>query len=141
MSEDKKIGAKFKEFLAKEAKTENGVTKYYFTHRGFSDYLRNQKITFDYTMLREILKSFGAIEDTLRYFDALDEEHNFPCWSKVEDKNIEEEYEGAMEIEQGDKAGFSVESVSEASNTDVKETHEEDKPYTDEDKADAENLF
>ena len=121
--------------------TENGVTKYYFTHRGFSDYLRNQKITFDYTMLREILKSFGAIEDTLRYFDALDEEHNFPCWSKVEDKNIEEEYEGAMEIEQGDKAGFSVESVSEASNTDVKETHEEDKPYTDEDKADAENLF
>lgn len=121
--------------------TENGITKYYFTHRGFSDYLRNQKITFDYTMLREILKSFGAIEDTLRYFDALDEEHNFPCWSKVEDKNIEEEYEGAMEIEQGDKAGFSVESVSEASNTNVKETHEEDKPYTDEDKADAEDMF
>ena len=121
--------------------TENGVTKYYFTHRGFSDYLRNQKITFDYTMLREILKSFGAVEDTLRYFDALDEEHNFPCWSKVEDKNIEEEYEGAMEIEQGDKAGFSVESVSEASNTNVKETQEEDKPYTDEDKADAENML
>ena len=121
--------------------TENGVTKYYFTHRGFSDYLRNQKITFDYTMLREILKSFGAIEDTLRYFDALDEEHNFPCWSKVEDKNIEEEYEGAMEIEQGDKAGFSVESVSEASNINVKETNEEDKPYTDEDKADAESMF
>ena len=121
--------------------TEKGVTKYYFTHRGFSDYLRNQKISFDYNMLREILKSFGAVEDTLRYFDALDVEHNFPCWSKVEDKSIKEEYEGAMEIEQGDKAGFSVESVSEASNTNVKETHEEDKPYTDEDKADAENMF
>ena len=121
--------------------TENGITKYYFTHRGFSEYLRNQKISFDYTMLRETLKGFGAMEDSLRYFDALDEEHNFPCWSKVEDKDIEEEYEGAMEIEKGDKSSLSVEGVSEASNIEVHEDTEEDKPYTDKDKADAENMF
>ena len=120
---------------------ENGVAKYYFTHRGFSDYLRNQKISFDYAMLRETLKSFGAVEDSLRYFDALDEEHNFPCWSKVEDTDIREEYEGAMEIEKGDKSSLSIESVSEASNTNVVESEEEEKLYTDQDVKDAENLF
>lgn len=121
---------------------ENGVAKYYFTHHGFSEFLRNQKINFDYAMLRETLKSFGAVEDSLRYFDSLDEEHNFPCWSKTEDKSIEEEYEGAMEIEQGDKSSLSVESVSEASNSEVKESSAEDeKPYTDTDKAEAEDLF
>ena len=121
--------------------TEKGVVKYYFTHRGFSEYLRNQKINFDYAMLRETLKSFGAVEDTLRYFDALDEEHNFPCWSKLEDKNIEEEYEGAMEVERGDKNSLTVESVSEASNVEVQEKTEEEKPYTEEDKKESEGLF
>lgn len=121
--------------------TVNGVTKYYFTHRGFSDYLRNQKINFDYAMLRETLKQFGAVEDTLIYFDAFEEQHNFPCWSKVEDKSIEEEYEGAMEVERGDKSSLSVESVSEASNTDIQDKAEEEKLYTEEDKKEAEKLF
>ena len=120
--------------------TENGSTKYYFTHRGFSDYLRNQKITFDYSMLRETLKGFGAIEDTLTYFDALGEEHKFPCWSKAEDNTILEEYEGAMEIEQGDKANLSVDGVSEASDVELPEEKEE-KLYTEEDLKQAEDLF
>ena len=119
----------------------NGVVKYYFTHRGFSEYLRNQKINFDYTMLRETLKGFGAVEDTLRYFDAFNEEHNFPCWSKTEDKSIEEEYEGAMEVEKGDKSSLSVESVSEASNVEVQGVTEEEKPYSDKDLESAKDLF
>lgn len=119
----------------------NGVVKYYFTHRGFSEYLRNQKINFDYAMLRETLKGFGAVEDTLRYFDAFNEEHNFPCWSKTEDKSIEEEYEGAMEVEKGDKSSLSVESVSEASSVEVQEVTEEEKPYSDKDLESAKDLF
>jgi hypothetical protein len=119
----------------------NGKAKFFFTHQGFSDYLRNQKITFDYAMLRETLKQFGAEEDMLVYTNAVNEEIHFPCWSKVEDKRIEEAYEGVMEVEQGDKANLSIESVSEADNKAVVENTEENKPYTEEDLKDSEGLF
>lgn len=118
----------------------NGVTKYYFTHRGFSDYLRNQKITFDYTMLRETLKSFGAEEDIFTYVNALEEEVNFPCWSKVEDESIKKGYAQAMEVENGDKASLSIESVSDATSIDTPEDNT-DVPYTSKDLEDAKNLF
>lgn len=120
----------------------NGQAKYFFTHRGFSDYLRNQKISFDYNMLRETLKQFGAVEDVLQYTNAFGEEMHFPCWSKIEDKDIDEAYMGAMEIESGDKANLGVVGVSEATNTDVVESKgEEDKPYTEEDLKQAEDMF
>lgn len=120
----------------------NGQAKYFFTHRGFSDYLRNQKISFDYNMLRETLKQFGAVEDVLQYTNAFGEEMHFPCWSKVEDKDIDEAYMGAMEIESGDKANLGVVGVSEATNTAVVESRgEEDKPYTEEDLKQAEDMF
>lgn len=120
----------------------NGQAKYFFTHRGFSDYLRNQKISFDYNMLRETLKQFGAVEDVLQYTNAFGEEMHFPCWSKIEDKDIDEAYMGAMEIESGDKANLGVVGVSEATNTAVVESRgEEDKPYTEEDFKQAEDMF
>lgn len=120
----------------------NGQVKYFFTHRGFSDYLRNQKISFDYNMLRETLKQFGAVEDVLQYTNAFGEEMHFPCWSKIEDKDIDEAYMGAMEIESGDKANLGVVGVSEATNTAVVESRgEEDKPYTEEDFKQAEDMF
>lgn len=123
-------------------KTENGIAKYYFTHIGFSEYLRNQKIAFDYSMLRETLIKFGAKEDMLSYVNALGDSVNFPCWSKVEDKDINEAYCGAMEVEEGDKAGLAIESVSDASNVEVVENKgEEEKPYTEQDLKDAEKLF
>ena len=120
----------------------NGEAKYYFTHQGFTDYLRNHKITFDYTMLREMLKTFGAVEDTLIYFNPAGEERHFPCWSKVEDEHIREGYESMKEVEEGDKASFSVESVSEVTN--APETNidsEEEKPYSDDDRKEAEDMF
>lgn len=118
-----------------------GQAKYYFTHKGFSDYLRNQKISFDYNMLRETLKQFGAVEDVLQYTNAFGEEMHFPCWSKAEDKDIDEAYIGAMEIEQGDKANIGAVGVSEATNTVLPEPKSEDKPYTDEDMKNAEEMF
>lgn len=119
----------------------NGEIKYYFTHRGFAEYLKNQKVNFDYSMLREMLKQFGAEEDSLTYTNALDEVVNFPCWSKKEDKSIEEAYCGAMEVEQGDKNSLSIQGVGEASNVDEYETKDSEKPYSDEDKKEAEELF
>ena len=121
--------------------TVNGVTKYYFTHKGFTDYLRNQKITFDYAMLRETLKKFGAEEDSLTYTNSHDEVINFPCWSKTEDENIRNGYARAMDIEEGDKAGMSFESMSDVDNTPVIEKETEEKPYTDEDMKKAKDLF
>ena len=121
--------------------TVNGQVKYFFTHHGFSEYLKNQKINFDYTMLRETLKQFGATEDVLVYYNALDEEIHFPCWSKVEDNEINEAYEGAVEIEREDKASLNLDGVSEASNIEINEPETEDKPYTDEDYKKAEDLF
>ena len=120
----------------------NGQAKYFFTHKGFSDYLRNQKISFDYNMLRETLKNFGAVEDVLQYTNAFGEIMHFPCWSKLEDKDIDEAYLGAMEIENGDKANMGVIGVSEASNVDIPEPKGEgEKPYTEEDMKNAQALF
>lgn len=119
----------------------DGQVKYYFTHRGFTDYLRNQKINFDYNMLRETLKGFGAVEDTLTYTNAMGEEKSYPCWSKIEDKEIDEAYSGAMEIEEGDKANMGVLSISDASNVDEPDSEVKEKPYTDEDYKKAEELF
>ena len=118
--------------------TVNGVTKYYFTHIGFAEFLKNQKINFDFGMLRETLKQFGAQEDVLVYDDSFGEEKHFPCWSKVEDNSIEDAYNGAMEVEQGDKQAL---SVGDATNTDEYEAKDEDKPYTEEDKKEGEDLF
>ena len=121
--------------------TVNKESKYFFTHIGFSEYLRNQKINFDYSMLREMLLKFGAIEDVLTYINSFGEEVHFPCWSKKEDKYIEEAYNGAMEVEQGDKNSLSLSGVGEASNVDEYEAKDEEKPYSEEDKKDAEEVF
>ena len=117
-----------------------GEVKYYFTHNGFADYLKNQKINFDYTMLRETLKTFGAEEDILVYYNALEEEKHFPCWSKVEDETIKEGYDSALEVEEGDKASLNIEGVSEADSRESVEKAEE-KAYTEEDYKKAEDLF
>lgn len=119
----------------------NGTAKFFFTHNGFEEYLRNSKISYDYAMLRETLKSFGAEEDTLVYTNALGEERRFPCWSKTEDSQIDDAYAGSVEVEEGDRANIGAVSVSEATNTAVVEKTEEEKPYTDEDWKNASEMF
>ena len=123
----------------REAK--NGDVKFYFTHHGFEEYLRNQKISFDMSMLRETLISFGATEDTLVYFNAFGEEKHFPCWSKKEDEQINDAYEGSIEIEEGDKTSAGIISVSEATNTTMPEVVVEEKPYSEQDFKDALDNF
>lgn len=105
------------------------VAKFFFTHTGFAEYLRNNKVNFDQSMLRETLKSFGAVEDMLRYNNSMGDLVEFPCWSKSEDKEIDEAYKGEVEIAEGDKAH----SVSEATNITDTETSSDEKPYSEED--------
>ena len=105
------------------------VAKFFFTHTGFAEYLRNNKVNFDQSMLRETLKSFGAVEDTLKYNNSMGDLVEFPCWSKSEDKEIDEAYKGEVEIAEGDKAH----SVSEATNITETEASSEEKPYSESD--------
>lgn len=105
------------------------VAKFFFTHTGFAEYLRNNKVNFDQSMLRETLKSFGAVEDTLKYNNSMGDLVEFPCWSKSEDKEIDEAYKGEVEIAEGDKAH----SVSEATNITETETSSDEKPYSESD--------
>lgn len=105
------------------------VAKFFFTHTGFAEYLRNNKVNFDQSMLRETLKSFGAVEDTLKYNNSMGDLVEFPCWSKSEDKEIDEAYKGEVEIAEGDKAH----SVSEATNITETETGSDEKPYSESD--------
>ena len=105
------------------------VAKFFFTHTGFAEYLRNNKVNFDQSMLRETLKSFGAVEDILRYNNSMGDLVEFPCWSKSEDKEIDEAYKGEVEIAEGDKAH----SVSEATNITETETSRDEKPYSESD--------
>lgn len=105
------------------------VAKFFFTHTGFAEYLRNNKVNFDQSMLRETLKSFGAVEDTLKYNNSMGDLVEFPCWSKSEDKEIDEAYKGEVEIAEGDKAH----TVSEATNITETETSSDEKPYSEED--------
>lgn len=117
----------------------NQTAKFYFTHTGFAEYLRNNKVSFDQSVLRETLKGFGAVEDTLRYTNAMGDPVEFACWSKTEDREIDEAYRGEEEIASGDRM-YSA-SVSEASNISEVEETVEAKPYTDEDRSSAEELF
>ena len=126
-------------FRQKVVKDGTGLYKYFFTHQGFADYLKNQKISFDASLLREMLLSFGAEEDVLVYNNAIGEERRCNCWSKVEDKDINEAYTGMLEVEEGDRYFYDNSSVSDASNTEDKE--EEVKPYTEEDMKNAEEMF
>ena len=71
----------------------------------------------------------------------MNEEKHFPCWSKVDDNELEEAYEGAMEIEDGDKANLNAESISEASSVESKEKAEEEKLYSEADMKNAQDLF
>lgn len=105
------------------------VAKFFFTHTGFAEYLRNNKVNFDQSMLRETLKSFGAVEDTLKYNNSMGDLVEFPCWSKSEDKEIDDAYKGEVEIAEGDKAH----SVSEATNITETETSSDEKPYSESD--------
>ena len=105
------------------------VAKFFFTHTGFAEYLRNNKVNFDQSMLRETLKSFGAVEDTLKYNNSMGDLVEFPCWSKSEDKEIDEAYKSEVEIAEGDKAH----SVSEATNITETETSSDEKPYSESD--------
>lgn len=107
--------------------------KYYFTHRGFYDYLRCQRISFDMGMMRETLKAFGAEEATLTYTNSLGEVINYPCWSKKDDSILKELYKGNLEVEEEDKKHLGLDAFTESK--------KEDKSYTDKDFEEAEDLF
>lgn len=120
---------------------EHGHAKYYFTHKGFTDYLKAKKVPFDMGLMREQLKSFGAVEDNLVYTNAMGDTVTFPCWSKSEDDIIKELYEGIIEVENGDKEKLGI-GVSEATNvTEIQVQSEVEKPYTEGDKKDVEAML
>lgn len=97
--------------------------KFFFTHLGFTEFLKNSKVTFDTTTLRETLKRFGAVEDVLRYSNIAGKQIEFSCWSVLENDAISNVYKSEVEIAEGDKAHF--ESVSEANNSPVEEAPKE----------------
>ena len=120
----------------------NGVSKYYFTHRGFYDYLKNHKISFDASTMRETLKNFGAKEDILNYTNASGKTVSFPCWSREDDDELQDAFAGNIEIEEGDKASLgNIEAMGEASSVEAFENKTEEKPYTDKDMQEAIDLF
>ena len=114
--------------------------KYYFLHSGFIDYLNNRKVHFELSLLGENLREFGAVPDTFVYYNANGEQRNCPCWSKVEDKDIQDAYYNNIEVYEGDKASQSAIPVGFADNKEEKD-ETEDKSYTQEDLDNAQNLF
>lgn len=118
----------------------DGVGKYYFVHSGFIDYLNNRKVKFDLSLLGENLREFGAVPDTFVYFNANGEKRTCPCWSKVEDDDIKDACYNSFEIAEGDKANQGITSIGDANNKEIVEDTEE-KPYTEEDLKDAEDMF
>lgn len=118
-----------------------GVGKYYFLHNGFIDYLSNRKFKFDLSMLGENLKDFGAVPDTFIYFNSNGEQRSCPCWSKIEDEAIKDAYYNNIEVEEGDKASQGIEPMGYASNKEEEKEATDEKPYTDKEFKDAQNLF
>ena len=118
----------------------NGIGKYYFIHNGFIEYLNNRKIKYDLSLLGENLREFGAVPDTFVYFNANGEQRTCPCWSKVEDDDIRDACYNSMEIAEGDRASQGISPVGYADNKEVVENSSE-KPYTEEDYKNAENMF
>lgn len=110
--------------------------KYYFTHRGFYDYLRCQRISFDMGMMRETLKAFGAEEATLTYTNSLGEVIQYPCWCKKDDSILKDLYKGNLEVEEEDKKHLGLDAFTTSS-----KGNEVDKSYTDKDFEEAEDLF
>lgn len=113
----------------------NIVVKYYFTHSGFAEYLRVNRVNFDPSLLRETLKGFGAHEDVLHYTSAAGKSVAFPCWSKEEDSDISVAYMGELEVAEADKA-----SMLPVTDTSVEEK-DETASYTDDDRKAAEEMF
>lgn len=110
--------------------------RYYFTHRGFYDYLRCQRISFDMGMMRETLKTFGAEEATLVYTNSFGEVINYPCWSKKDDSILKDLYKGNIEVEEEDKKHLGLDAL--IGNEKDEET---EKSYTDADFEEADGLF
>jgi 3-deoxy-D-arabino-heptulosonate 7-phosphate (DAHP) synthase len=76
-------------------------------------------------------------EPVLRYVEKLAD-----IQKKVEDKIINDAYKGAMEVEEGDKMQLGITGVGEVTNVASYEPKEEqEKPYTDADMKEAEDLF
>jgi len=115
--------------------------KFFFTHTGFAEYLRNNKVQFDQSMLRETLKNFGAREDVLQYDSATGDQISFPCWSKEEDAEIDEAYRGELEIEANDREY--ARAISEATNKKIEDSadNSKEKPYSQKDKDEAQSMF
>ena len=93
----------FKKFLAQQQTTRNlpvqvklgfvhkNCTKYFFTHRGFEQFLDLEKIKVNRDdTLRELLLLFGAESDTLEYHTSSGAEVKLPCWSKKTDDEVQE---------------------------------------------------
>lgn len=118
-----------------------GVGKYYFLHNGFIDYLNNKKIKFDLSILGENLREFGAVPDNFVYFNSNGEQRSCPCWSKVEDDAIKDAYYNNIEVADGDKASQGITPMGYASNKEEEKEDTNEKPYTEEDMKNAENLF
>lgn len=120
---------------------ENGKGKYFFTHKGFYDYLSSQRIRFDMDTMRETLKSFGAVEDELVYTNVSGDEVHLPCWSKADDGVLQESYRGNLEIAEEDRRGVDMRGIGEVDNMVAEDMVAKEKEYSQGDMDRAETLF
>jgi hypothetical protein len=61
---------------------------YYFTTKGFMDFLRFEKVSPGKTNLREQLIAYGCSDGEVRYKTAKGEEKTIPCWKKPDDDEL-----------------------------------------------------
>ena len=77
-------------------------TKYYFTHRGFEQFLDVERIKLSGENLRELLLLYGAKNDILKYSTKSGTPTEVPCWSREVDeelKEIEDYYSDVFEAD------------------------------------------
>lgn len=112
------------------------VVKYYFTHTGFAEYLRANRVSFDPSLLRETLIGFGAHEDVFTYVSGSGKKVEFRCWSKDDDSELNTAFEGEVEVAEADRA-----KMLAVSDTSVQESEQAEKAYSEQDKAAAQFKF
>lgn len=115
--------------------------KYYFTHKGFSEYLDVVKLKLVNSNLREALLSFGAEEGKLEYKARKgDATMSVPCWIKTKDAKIGELQEYFSDVIDGD-IGVIEDAVRVGVDVTKESTEEEEESLEASEEYDADGLF
>lgn len=115
-SDRAEVRGAFNKFLAQQQTPRNlpvqvklgfvykNCTKYFFTHRGFEQFLDLEKIRLSRDdNLRELLLLFGAESDNLEYTTSSGSHISLPCWSKERDKDVQEIEEYYSDVWEADE--------------------------------------